>query len=53
MAAILGDRDKAVALLRLAFKSGIRGRMYIHYDPDFESIRDYPPYRELMRIRDD
>jgi hypothetical protein len=53
MAALLGDREKAVALLRLAFERRLRGRMFIHADPDFESVRDYPPYQELMRVRDD
>ena len=53
MAAILGDREKAVALLRLAFQRGLNGRTYIHIDPDFEPLRDYPPYQELMRLKDE
>jgi hypothetical protein len=24
-------------------------RHFLHIDPDFESLRDYPPYHELMR----
>ncbi len=53
MAAILGNREQAVDLLRLAFERGLNARMYIHIDPDLESLRDYPPYLELMRLRDE
>jgi tetratricopeptide (TPR) repeat protein len=49
IAALLGDREGAVALLRHAFEQGLRGRMYVHIDPDFEALREYPPYRELIR----
>jgi hypothetical protein len=46
------DRERAVALLRQAFDQGLRGRMFLHLDPDFEPLRDYPPYRELIRPRE-
>jgi tetratricopeptide (TPR) repeat protein/TolB-like protein len=49
LAALRGDRARAVALLRQAFERGLGGRMYLHLDPDFESLRDYPPYQELVR----
>jgi tetratricopeptide (TPR) repeat protein/TolB-like protein len=49
IAALLGDRERAVELLRHAFEQGLNGRMYVHIDPDFEALRDYPPYRELIR----
>jgi TolB-like protein/tetratricopeptide (TPR) repeat protein len=52
IAAILGDRQKAVALLRHAFELGLNGRMFVHVDPDFEALRDYPPYRELIRLKE-
>jgi hypothetical protein len=49
MAALKGDRERAVALLHHALDIGLRGRMFLHLDPDFEALRDYPPYRELIR----
>ena len=49
MAALLGKRERAVALLRQAFDEGLHGRRSLHIDPDFESLRDYPPYQELIR----
>jgi tetratricopeptide (TPR) repeat protein/TolB-like protein len=49
LAALGGDRERAVALVRRAFELGLRYRMFLHLDPDFESLRDYPPYRELIR----
>jgi hypothetical protein len=49
LAALRGDRERAVALLRHAFDLGLRNRMFLHLDPDFEPLRDYPPYQELIR----
>jgi tetratricopeptide (TPR) repeat protein/TolB-like protein len=49
LAALRGDRDEAVSLVRQALHRGLRGVMFLHLDPDFESLRDYPPYRELIR----
>ncbi|MFL5494966.1 MAG: protein kinase domain-containing protein [Gemmatimonadales bacterium] len=51
MAALLGNPEQAVALLRKAFDGGLLSRSSIHTDPDFESLRVYPPYRELMRSK--
>jgi tetratricopeptide (TPR) repeat protein len=56
LAAILGDRERAVALLRQAldegaFLDGGHG-LGLHSDPDFESLRDYPPFQELTRPKD-
>jgi tetratricopeptide (TPR) repeat protein len=48
MAALRGDRQRAVDLLREAFEQRLGGRMFLHLDPDFESLRDFPPYRELL-----
>jgi tetratricopeptide (TPR) repeat protein len=48
MAALRGDRQRAVDLLRDAFEQRIGGRMFLHLDPDFKSLRDFPPYRELL-----
>jgi len=51
LAAVLGDRERAMALLRLAFDQGFGfdWGLGTHADPDFESLRDYPPFEELMR----
>jgi TolB-like protein len=48
VAALQGHRDEAVALLRKALDRAVE-RHFLHIDPDFESLRDYPPYQELMR----
>jgi TolB-like protein/tetratricopeptide (TPR) repeat protein len=50
IAAVLGEREEAVNLLREAFGQGWpQGSMRIvHPDFDFESLFDYPPYVELM-----
>ena len=53
IAAILGDRDRAVSLLTQAFQQGLRGRMSVHLDPDFESLRQYAPYQAITRLRDE
>jgi hypothetical protein len=52
LAALLGKREHAVALLRNAFDEGLIGRLFIHLDPDLESLRDYPPFVELFRLKD-
>jgi TolB-like protein len=50
LAALLGDRERAVTLLREVLDHGFKGRMFIHIDPDLDSLRGYPPYEELMRV---
>jgi tetratricopeptide (TPR) repeat protein len=49
ISALLGNKEEAVRLLRQAFDHGLNGKMFLHIDPDFESLRNYPPYRELIR----
>ena len=56
IAAVLGDRDRAVALLRDAIGQGISCVYHFsgltevcHRDIDFESLRGYAPFDELMR----
>ena len=46
MAALLGERERAVNTLR-----NYRGVYDIgpHREFDFESLRDYPPFQELVR----
>ncbi len=48
IAAVLGERDRAVALLREAFAQGQQFAWFWH-STYFESLRDYPPFQELMR----
>jgi tetratricopeptide (TPR) repeat protein len=53
IAAALGERDHAVALLREAYAQGHpnprNGEWMGREAIDFESLRDYPPFQELMR----
>ncbi len=49
IAAVCGDRLQAVELLRSAINEGTYFGIWLHRDPDFESLRDYPPFQELMR----
>jgi TolB-like protein len=48
MAALLGDRSRAIALLRDAFAHGqLRTKSLFHHNPSFASLRGYPPFEEL------
>jgi tetratricopeptide (TPR) repeat protein len=49
MAALAGNRQLAVDLLRESFDEGLHGRGFIHTDPDLESLRGFPPYEGLIR----
>jgi len=49
IAALLGQRDEAAALLRRAFGEGLGYGIWLHCDEDLESLRDYPPFQELVR----
>jgi tetratricopeptide (TPR) repeat protein len=49
IAAVLGDKESAVTLLRRAFADGVPYGMWIHTDMDLESLRDYGPFRDLVR----
>jgi predicted Zn-dependent protease len=48
IAALLGQRERAVTLLRQAFDKG-QGRVFVHFDPDFESLRGFAPFDDLLR----
>jgi tetratricopeptide (TPR) repeat protein/predicted Ser/Thr protein kinase len=54
IAAVLGRRERAVELYRVALDQGfgIDEGFGVHADPDFESLRDYPPFQELTRPKD-
>jgi tetratricopeptide (TPR) repeat protein len=49
IAALLGERDEALALLRAAYAQGFKWWLPLHSEPDFESLRDHPAFRELLR----
>jgi hypothetical protein len=49
IAALLGERDEAVALLGRAFAEGHQCAVTEHHDMDLEPLWDYPPFQELMK----
>ena len=51
IAALLQERQHAVDLLRDALTQGLEYTRAIHSDLDLESLRDYPPFVELLRPR--
>jgi tetratricopeptide (TPR) repeat protein len=51
IAAHLGEREQAVQLLRVYFNEVGFDPIYLHTSA-FASLRDYPPFEELMRPKD-
>ena len=51
IAAVRGDRERAVSLLRDAVSRGAVHALD-HTDPALESLRGYPPYEDLIRPRE-
>jgi tetratricopeptide (TPR) repeat protein len=49
IAALLGEADEAMRLLRQAFLEGHRFALNLHWDTSLESLRDREDYKELMR----
>ena len=49
IAALLGHKEQAVALLREAFSQGRSYQVSLHRDIDLEPLWDYPPFKELLR----
>ncbi|NIM58433.1 MAG: hypothetical protein GTO16_05750 [Candidatus Aminicenantes bacterium] len=49
ISSLLGDREQAVVLLKEAFAQGYESPIDLHRDMDLESLRDYPPFQELVR----
>jgi len=47
--ALLGERELATTLVREALSRGYPHADELHTDIDFESLRDYPPFQELLR----
>jgi tetratricopeptide (TPR) repeat protein len=52
IAAVRGQRDSAVTLLRKAFQEGREYDLWIHRDIELESLRGYPPFEALVRPKD-
>jgi TolB-like protein len=55
MAAISGDRERAITLIRLAMDQGyplFLGDLGLHNDPDFKNLWGYPPFEELRRPKE-
>ena len=51
IAALLGDRQGAVGLLRRSFAEGRRLGVAIHQEMDLERLWNYAPFKELLRPR--
>jgi tetratricopeptide (TPR) repeat protein len=49
IAAVRGDTEHAVELIQEALAHGYPWDIWIHRDPDFESLREYEPFQELLR----
>jgi tetratricopeptide (TPR) repeat protein len=49
IASLLGDKEQAVALLLDAFAQGLYYGAHLHYEMDFEPLRDYQPFQELLK----
>jgi TPR repeat protein len=52
LAAITGDRSRAMELLRAAMQAGHGEPLVWHRDPDLASLRNTPAFKELTRPRD-
>jgi tetratricopeptide (TPR) repeat protein len=49
IAAHLGEKERAVALLAEAFSNGHRFEVHVHQVISWEPLWDYPPFQELIR----
>ena len=49
IAAALGDRERAVNLLQDGFSRGSAYGIWLHREPAFDGLRDYPAFMELLR----
>jgi len=48
IAAVQGEKENAIGLLREAIGQGA-DYWWLYWEPDFESLRDYPPFKELIK----
>jgi hypothetical protein len=49
IAALLGEKERAMTLLHDAYTQGRAFTIWLHRDMDLEPLRDYPPFQELLR----
>jgi DNA-binding SARP family transcriptional activator/TolB-like protein len=49
IASLLGERERAMVLLRRAYARGRPFSVRLHRDMDLESLHDYPPFQEFIR----
>jgi len=49
IAALLGEKEQAVSLLKESFAQGASYGIDLHRDIDLEPLWDYPPFKELIR----
>ena len=52
IAAMLGDRDAAIELLRESFARGLPYNAYLHTDAAFSAMHDYDPFMRLIAPKD-
>jgi len=52
IAAQLGDRDRAISLLREALARGMPFGVWFHRDIDLEPLHGFPPFEEFLKPRD-
>jgi DNA-binding SARP family transcriptional activator/TolB-like protein len=48
IAALLGEPERAMELLRDAYARGRAFTIFLHRDMDLEPLRDYPPFQEFI-----
>jgi DNA-binding SARP family transcriptional activator/TolB-like protein len=51
IAAVNGDRESAIALIRQALREGYARLYSLHAERDFETLRDFPAFREILEPR--
>lgn len=51
IAAVRGDREGAIALIRQGLREGYARLYQLHAEPHFESLRDFPAFREILEPR--
>lgn len=52
IAAVLGQQDSAVALLRTAFAEGREFDLWLHRDLDLAALKGYSPFQELIKPKE-
>lgn len=51
IAAVRGDREGSVALIHQALREGYTRLYSFHVEHDFDSLRDFPPFRQILEPR--